>query len=141
MKRFSRKIGVSKKFALKASLYRRLAKRHTIQSKVWTYTKDDLIELFDFESTGETTRRFDEMKTNNGFALGKWLRDIDCASYLEGIAQGDFCKAEFLGTAIERIHNSEMLGHVIVPPWFPYMKENRSVLSLRGKSNGLKSRG
>ena len=121
MIRFNKKkLGVTKAFALKASLYRRLARKSGFSSTA--FTKDDLLELFQQETYGIGERTFDQMKKTNGFAYGKWLRDIDTAGYIEGIMSGDFAKIEFLGTALERIHNQKVMDSIPSRPWFPYEK-------------------
>lgn len=123
MKLFNKKkVGVSKTYALKAALYRRLAKK---MGGSQTFTQGDLIELYKFESTGIADRSFAQMKQCNGYAYGKWLRDIDCSSIVEAIDSGEFCKAEFLQTAIERIHNTSFVGTIVVTtPWFPFARDS-----------------
>lgn len=52
MKVFRKKsVGCSKKFAAKAAMYRRLAKG--MGASRLSFTKDDLIELYQYESTGK----------------------------------------------------------------------------------------
>ena len=122
MKRFNKKsLGISTNYALKAALYRRLARK---MGGSHTFSAADLLELYYFESKGTGSQSFDQMKKTNGFAYGKWLRDIDCSTMVEAISSGEFCKIEFLGTAIERIHNTLPLRAIVVYiPWFPYQKE------------------
>ena len=121
MIRFNKKkLGVTKAFALKACLYRRLARKNGAPESA--FTQDDLLELFQQETYGIGERTFDQMKKTNGFAYGKWLRDIDSAGYIEGVVSGDFAKIEFLSTAIERIHNQKMMDSIPPTTWFPYEK-------------------
>lgn len=116
-----KKVGVSKAYALKAVLYRRLARK---MGGSQTFSQDDLFELYKFESTGVADRSFAQMKQHNGYAYGKWLRDIDCSSIVEAIGSGEFCKIEFLQTAIERVHNTSFVGTIVVTtPWFPFSKD------------------
>ena len=75
---YASKVMVTKKFAAKAALYRRLAK--SMGSPTHTFSHDDLIEIFKYESNG-IGPNFSEMKLRNGFALGKWIRDINVAQY------------------------------------------------------------
>lgn len=73
MKVFRKKsIGCSKKFAAKAAMYRRLAKG----------------------MGGKST--FETMRQRNGFAFGKWLRDIDIAQYIEDLRTGMINPKELL---------------------------------------------
>ena len=104
------KYKISKKFALKASLWRRIAKSHTNSH---TFSYHDLLELYDKESRG-IGRSFDSMKEDNGFAYGKWLRDLALVMMVEDVQSGDFAKIEFIDTTIQRIHNWPILEHVIV---------------------------
>ena len=78
-----------------------------------------LIELYRYETFGEKSRSFDEMKKTNGFAYGKWLRDIDVANIIEDVKSRLFCKAEFLDTALQRLHNKKFLNSIPAPKWFP----------------------
>lgn len=119
MKILNRKI-VSKKYAVKAALYRRLARKSGMSLD---YSLDALLELHDFESRG-VGDSFSVIKKTNGYAYGKWLRDIDVAQITEGISSGDFCKAEFLSTPIERLHNKTFLATIPSPVWFPYSDRN-----------------
>lgn len=108
MKVFNAKaIGVTKKFAAKAAMYRRAARK--MGDKKLSYTKEDLVELYAFESRGEGTRDFYAMRQTNGFALGKWLRDIDIAQIREDMQNGLFLPIEFLGLeGLGFIHNKEV---------------------------------
>lgn len=64
-----RRVGCSKKFAAKAAMYRRLARG--MGTKL-TFTREDLIELYEYESTGKGGKSaFESMRQRNGFALGK----------------------------------------------------------------------
>ena len=75
-----RQVGVTKHYALKAALYRRLAKK---MGGTHSFTKSDLLEVFIYESTGVGSRTMPAMSKSNGFAYGKWLRDIDCSTMVE----------------------------------------------------------
>ena len=103
MKVFKKKsVGCSKKFAAKAAMYRRLAKG---MGSTLTFTREDLIELYMYESTGKGGKSaFESMRQRNGFALGKWLRDIDTAQYIEDLRNGMINPKELLeGVGI--VHN------------------------------------
>lgn len=119
-KRTLKRLKVSKAFAIKACLYRRLARKYNADK--WTFTLDDLQELYQYESTGKRTRSFDEMKKTNGFALGKWLRDIDVANYREAYLNGEFAKIEFLSTDIERLHNKHVFDNLPLIAFFPFQE-------------------
>lgn len=108
MKIFSAKrVGVSKRFAAKAAMYRRLAKAMS-RSKKFSYTHDDLIELYNYESRGITNgTSFETMRQRNGFAFGKWLRDIDVAQYKEDLMSGLINPIELLG-GVGAVHNREL---------------------------------
>lgn len=89
-----RKVGCSKKFAAKAAMYRRYARG--MGAKL-SFTREDLIELYQYESTGKGGKSaFESMRQRNGFAFGKWLRDIDVAQYIEDLRAGLFHPDEFL---------------------------------------------
>nr|DAS06078.1 MAG TPA: hypothetical protein [Caudoviricetes sp.] len=119
-KRILKRLKVTKAFAIKACLYRRLARKYNADK--WTFTLDDLQELYQYESTGKRTRSFDEMKKTNGFALGKWLRDIDVANYREAYLNGEFAKIEFLSTDIERLHNKHVFDNLPLVAFFPFQE-------------------
>ena len=123
-----KRLKVSKAFAIKACLYRRLARSYNADK--WTFTLADLQELYQYESTGKRTRSFDEMKKTNGFALGKWLRDIVVANYREAYLNGEFAKIEFLSTDIERLHNKHVFDNLPLVAFFPFqeMLEDRTNL-------------
>ena len=119
-KRILKRLKVSKAFAIKACLYRRLARKYNADK--WTFTLADLQELYQYESTGKRTRSFDEMKKTNGFALGKWLRDIDVANYREAYLNDEFSKIEFLSTDIERLHNKHVFDNLPLVAFFPFQE-------------------
>ena len=119
-KKILKRLKVSKAFAIKACLYRRLARSYNASK--WTFTLADLQELYQYESTGKRTRSFDEMKKTNGFALGKWLRDIDVANYREAYLNGEFAKIEFLSTDIERLHNKHVFDNLPLVAFFPFQE-------------------
>lgn len=113
---------VTKKYALKAALHRRLAKK--VCGANVTFNESDLVEFFEYESIGIKPCSFDTLKARNGFALGKWLRDVDVIQITEDVEKGDFCKAEFLSKALMRLHNTEFLKNIISPTWFPFLTHN-----------------
>lgn len=89
-----RKVGCSKKFAAKAAMYRRLAKG---MGGNFEFSHEDLLELYRYESTGAGGKSaFETMRQRNGFAFGKWLRDIDVAQYKEDLNNGLFNPKELL---------------------------------------------
>lgn len=100
-------------------MYRRMARKATPQS-TFTFTKADLVELFDFESKGIKSRSFDDMKRSNGFAYGKWIRDISVPDMIKDIQQGYSCKFEYTSSAVERIHNEPILRCVVADTLFPF---------------------
>jgi len=109
------KVGVSKSFALQAARYRRNARA---MSPSYSFTHEDLLQQYQWESTGQGEK---PDKRKNGFAYGKWIVDINTAGMLEGLNDGDFCKYEFLNTAILRLHNSKVLENFIpAKPFFAF---------------------
>jgi len=125
MKLFRHKV-ITKKYALKAAMYRRLARK---QGMDLDFSEESLFEMFDFESIGAQGRSFDELKYHNGYAYGKWLRDLDVSQMVQDVRTGDFCKAEFLKTGLDRLHNVSALECVLVPTWFPF-KRNKKIASV-----------
>jgi hypothetical protein len=111
--------GISKKYALRAAHYRRTAKSQRVAGL--DFSEAALRELFDWESRG--IGGVD--KGRNGYAYGKWCVDLSVAMWVEDILKGDFCKAEFLETRIQKLHNTKKLEAVISPPLFPYQTHNR----------------
>ena len=108
-------VKLSKQYMLQAALFRRTAMRHMNWSKSDPrFSADMLIELYRYESTGEANRHYDAMKRDNGYAMGKWMRDIDVANIKQGIKCGDFAKIEFLETPLERLHNKAFISKIIV---------------------------
>ena len=105
--------GISRKYAAKAAHYRRVA-RSNIQGL--DFSEQSLRELYDWESRG--IGRVD--KARNGFAYGKWIVDLSVSMWIEDILAGNACKAEFLTTAIERIHNESKLKNVVATPLFAW---------------------
>ena len=64
-------------------MYRRLARG---MGSTLTFTREDLIELYTYESAGKGSKSvFESMRQRNGFALGRWLRDIDTTQYIEDL--------------------------------------------------------
>jgi hypothetical protein len=80
------------------------------------FTKKELTELYLYESKG--IGKVD--KLTNGFAYGKWARDLDVSMIIEDVVNGYACKYEFLSTPIERIHNTAIFKNVISGEFFPY---------------------
>lgn len=108
-------VKLSKQYMLQAALFRRTAMSHMNWNKSYPrFSADMLIELYRYESTGEANRHYDAMKRDNGYAMGKWLRDIDVANIKQGVKCGDFAKIEFLGTLLEQLHNSKFISEIIV---------------------------
>lgn len=102
---------MKKKYLVKLCLYRRLCRNH---GGDFTFTIEDMEELFLFESRGISTRPFDEMKAKNGFVFGKWLRDLTVSMIVEDVSSGLFPKIFFLKTGLDRIHNLKVLEKVLV---------------------------
>jgi hypothetical protein len=40
--------------------------------------------------------------------------------WVEDLLKGDFCKAEFFGTRLQKLHNTKKLEAVIASPFFPH---------------------
>jgi hypothetical protein len=40
--------------------------------------------------------------------------------WVEDLMKGDFCKAEFLETRIQKLHNTKKLEAVMANPFFPH---------------------
>ncbi len=97
-------------------MYRRLARG---MGSTLAFTHEDLIELYTYESTGKGGKSvFESMRQRNGFALGKLLRDIDIAQYIEDLRNGMINPKELLeGIAI--VHNK---GFEIHFNWHAYKK-------------------
>jgi len=109
--------GISKKYALRAAHYRRVARSQNVSGL--DFSEKALRDLFDWESRGEG--RVD--KSRNGFAYGKWCVDLSVSMWVEGIISGDFCKAEFLQTRLQKLHNQSKLEKIVVTQaFFPYAK-------------------
>ncbi len=106
--------GVSKKYALRAALYRRVAKSQ--KNKGFVFDEKALREMHDWESRG--VGNVDKQK--NGFAYGKWCVDLSVAMWVEDLNKGDFCKAEFLQTRIQKLHNTKKLENIFANTFFPY---------------------
>lgn len=112
LKRFNPKaVGVSKKFALRAALYRRTALKmlnYEYSKNHELFSQEKLVELYQLESLGKG-RRLSEMKQDNGYAYGKWLRDIDVKTMLDDIARGDFHPYEFMCSTLDLVHNKGII--------------------------------
>lgn len=100
---------IKKKYLRLASVYRRSASRDT----TFDWSVSALIECHAHESTGAP------LSKSNGYGYGKWMKDINLASWIEDIQKGDFCKFEFT-RGIDRWWSEPALRNVIVPTWFPY---------------------
>lgn len=125
MKIFKHKF-VTKKFALRAAAYRRAARSMLPRGQEkYTFSTMDLVELFLLESKGQGCS-FHEMKARNGFAYGKWVRDLSVSMMVEDITRGDACKAEFLSSPIQRLHNEPVLRGVVAGTWFPFAAMRRA---------------
>ena len=101
---------ITKRYAVKAALYRRLGRKAGCSLD---FSAKALLEMFEFESIGANGILFSELRTRNGYAFGKWLRDIDVSQMCDDIRAGDFCKYEYLTTAIDRLHNAKLLAGVM----------------------------
>jgi len=109
--------GIPKKYALRAAQYRRVAKSQNVNGL--DFNELALRNLYAWESRGEGSVD----KSRNGFAYGKWCVDLSVSMWIEGIESGDFCKAEFLHTRLQKLHNQKKLERVVVrKPFFPYEK-------------------
>ena len=113
MKLFKLK-GISKKYALRAAQYRRVARGQAVAGLA--FTEDALRELHDWESRGIGSVD----KSRNGFAYGKWCVDLSVSMWVEDLLKGDFCKAEFLETRLQKLHNAKKLEAVIASLFFPH---------------------
>jgi len=106
--------GISKKYALRAAHYRRTAKGQGVSGL--DFSEAALRELFDWESRGVGSVD----KGKNGYAYGKWCVDLSVAMWVEDLLKGDVCKAEFLQTRIQKLHNTKKLEAVIPYTFFPH---------------------
>ena len=113
--RIMRLKGISKKYALRAAHYRRVAR--TLSSEL-DFSEKALRELHAWESSG--VGGVDKAK--NGYAYGKWLVDLNTSMWIEDIQAGHACKAEFLSTPLERLHNTSKLGGVVAGVFFAWEK-------------------
>lgn len=108
-------VKLSKQYMLQAALFRRTAMQHMNWGKSDPrFSAGMLIELYRYESTGKADRHYDAMKRDNGYAMGKWMRDIDVANIKQGIQCGDFAKIEFLTTPLQRFHNAKFISAIKV---------------------------
>lgn len=120
MKLINKKIKISKKYLLKAALYRRMAMQTGgLDKKSELFNEDKLIELYQFESTGKADNNITSLKQilkSNGYAYGKFLRDCFVSDMVRDVKSGLFLKIEFLSTPLERLHNQDVLDKVFVDP-------------------------
>jgi len=108
---------VSPRYALRAALYRRVARGQGVTGL--DFSEAALRQLYDFESRGIGSVD----KARNGYAYGKWCVDLSVSMWVEDIQAGNACKAEFLQTAIQRIHNADKLKNMIAGEFFPWRQE------------------
>ena len=121
MKLINRKLKISKKYLLKAALYRRIAmETGGLDKQSELFNEDKLIELYQFESTGRTDYRnvtsLSQILKTNGYAYGKFLRDCFVSDMVNDVKSGLFLKIEFLSTPLERLHNQDILDKVFFDP-------------------------
>lgn len=121
MKLINRKLKISKKYLLKAALYRRMAMQTGgLDKKSDLFNEAKLIELYQFESTGRTddgnVTSLSQILKTNGYAYGKFLRDCFVSDMVKDVRSGLFLKFEFLSTPLERLHNQDILDKVFVDP-------------------------
>ena len=120
MKLINKKLKISKKYLLKAALYRRMAMQTGgLDKKSELFNEDKLIELYQFESTGKTDNNITSLKQilkSNGYAYGKFLRDCFVSDMVKDVKSGLFLKIEFLSTPLERLHNQDVLDKVFIDP-------------------------
>lgn len=120
MKLINKKLKISKKYLLKAALYRRMAvATGGLDKKSELFNEDKLIELYQFESTGRTDNNVTSLKQilkSNGYAYGKFLRDCFVSDMVKDVKSGLFLKIEFLSTPLERLHNQDVLDKVFIDP-------------------------
>lgn len=120
---------ITKRYALKAALFRRLAKNS--KQKNLSFTEQDLINLFNYETHG--IGKIDERK--NGFAYGKWIRDLSISMMIEDIQSGIFCKADFLDTVINKLHNNSILKMIMGKPFLKYEYTYKPLLKSNNQSS------
>lgn len=100
-------------YLLKAALFRRCAMNYLdVPKNNPMFSAEILVELYKFESTGKATRTFEAMKKDNGYTLGKWLRDLDVSMIREGIQEGLFFKWEYMDTPLKRVHNKKFISEI-----------------------------
>lgn len=148
MKLINRKLKISKKYLLKAALYRRMAMQTGgLDKQSELFNEDKLIELYQFESTGRTddsnVTSLKQILNTNGYAYGKFLRDCFISDMVKDVKSGLFFKCEFLSTPLERLHNQDILDKVFVDPnqveinWQRYYAHKDEILQ-RFEVNQLK---
>jgi hypothetical protein len=131
MKLWTHKRLLKKTTAAKYALWRRIARRGC---EGLSYALEDIKEMDAADSRGQRadgsklqSADFEEMKSRNGFAYGKWLRDLTVSMIVEDINTGLAQKAEFLDTALERLHNRAFLSKIMP---VPYMKDSIRMLAM-----------
>lgn len=139
MKLINKKLKISKKYLLKAALYRRMAiATGRLDKKSELFNEDKLIELYQFESTGRTNNdnvtSLKQILKSNGYAYGKFLRDCFVSDMVKDVKSGLFLKIEFLSTPLERLHNQDVLDKIFVDPnqveinWQRYQAHKNEIL-------------
>lgn len=113
--------GISKRYAMSAALYRRVARSQKMPGL--DFSEAALRELHAFESRGVGSVD----KSKNGFAYGKWAVDLSVSMCIEDLMKGDFCKAEFLQTRIQKLHNKKKLEAIQPPPFFPHADKLKEI--------------
>lgn len=105
---------ITKKYALAAVNYRRVARRsgHMDQLK---FGLAELEALYDYETFGIGSVD----KKTNGYTYGKWLVDLSVSMWIEDIKRGDAVKWEFISTPITRLQYEKKLEAIIPGRWFP----------------------
>ena len=105
--------GISRKYLRMAAMYRRFANR----DRHYDWSLQSLIECYNHETHGQP------IKKSNGYAFGKWCKDLSVVQWIEDIRKGDACKAEFY-TPKDKWWTEKALANLVVPcAWFPYSNE------------------
>ncbi len=105
--------GVSKKYLRLAAIYRRFAGYRTPHAGGFRFDVAALVECYKHESCGCRASK------DNGYVYGKWCKDVSVAMWIEDIAMGSACKAEFY-TELSSWWAIPALAHVPASPMFAY---------------------